>query len=150
MLKANINDTAQLEQLFPAMKPVLDWLRDNWTTVHSTGVARVDLPGGMWANVETPTMKPIDTQVLEVHRRYIDIHVPVDHDETMGWLPTHMLHDVITPYSDERDIAFYNDTPLSHFVLHPGELCVMTPMDAHAPIIGHGPLKKICIKVPVT
>lgn len=150
MLTGKINDTAQLEQLLPVMKPAFEWLRAHWHTIHSSGMARVDLPNGMWANIETPTMKPIDTQVLEVHRNYIDIHVPVDHDEIMGWLPTHLLTSVVIPYSQERDIAFYNDTPLAHYTLHPGEFAIMTPLDAHAPIIGNGVIKKICIKVPIS
>lgn len=149
MIKTTINDTVQVEQLFPVMKVAFDWLRDNWDTIHDSGKVRVDLPHGMWANVETPAMKPIDKQLLEAHRKYIDIHVPVDKDEVMGWLPTHMLSSVETPYSDERDIAFYNDIPLAHYTLHPGELAIMTPLDAHAPIIGDGTIKKICIKVPV-
>ena len=149
MIVAKINDTAAIEAIYPKMKTALQWLRDNYATIHQTGVSRVDIEDGVWANVETPSMKHIDQQVLEVHRNYIDIHVPVDRDEMMGWLPLHKLGKVVTPYSTERDIAFYNDTPLTHFTLHPGELCIMTPLDAHAPIIGEGTIKKICIKVEV-
>ncbi|WP_407405790.1 YhcH/YjgK/YiaL family protein [Sodaliphilus sp.] len=149
MIVTKINDTINLEAMCPRLKTALQWLRNNYASIHETGVSRVDIEDGVWANVETPAMKAIDKQVLEVHRKYIDIHVPVDKDEVMGWLPTHMLNNVVTPYSAERDIAFYNDTPLTHFTLHPGELCIMTPLDAHAPIIGTGTIKKICIKVAV-
>lgn len=149
MITGKINDTAQIEQLFPAMKEAFKWLRENYLSIHETGVARVDLPDGMWANVETPSMKALDEQVLEVHRNYIDIHVPVDQAEVIGWLPTYKLKSVVSPYSAERDIAFYNDTPHTHLTLYPGEFAIMTPLDAHAPIIGTGILKKICIKVPV-
>ena len=149
MITGKISDTTQAEQLFPAMKAAFEWLRSNYQTIHDSGVPRVELSGGMWANVETPTMKSLDTQLLEVHRNYIDIHVPVDRDEVMGWLPNHRLSSVVTPYDAQRDIAFYDDAPLTHFTLHPGEFCIMTPMDAHAPIIGTGTIRKICIKVPV-
>ena len=149
MIVGWLNETARVEQMFPEMKAAFEWLRANYKTVHESGVTRVDLPHGMWANVEMPAMKAIDEQVLEVHRNYIDIHVPVDGDEVMGWLPCHKLSSEVMPYSPERDSAFYDDAPLSHITLHPGEFAIMTPMDAHAPIIGTGTLRKICIKVPV-
>ena len=149
MIISKINDTTALEGLFSEIREALAWLRNNYKTIHDTGMQRVELGHGMWANIETPHMKPKHLQRLEVHRNYIDIHVPVDKVEVMGWLPLHMLENVDMPYSADKDIAFYTDAPLTHFTLQPGELCIMTPLDAHAPIIGEGEIKKICIKVPV-
>ncbi|MBQ0115624.1 MAG: YhcH/YjgK/YiaL family protein [Bacteroidales bacterium] len=150
MITGKINDTAALEAVLPLAGPAMQWLRENMATVHrrSDGDCRYEIvPGKVWANVETPTMKPAEQQVLEIHRDYIDIHVPVDKPEQIGWLPRHKLASVVTPYDANRDIAFYNDEPEARITLHPGEFAVMTPLDAHAPIIGQGQLKKICIKI---
>lgn len=149
MLTGKLSDTTQAEQLFPAMKAAFAWLREHAASIHNGTDQRIILAEGMWANVESPTMKPQDKQVLEVHREYIDIHVPVDKDETIGWRPTHLLNNELIPYSTEKDIAFYNDEPIAYITLHPGEYAIMTPLDAHAPIIGNGTVKKICVKIKV-
>lgn len=148
MIIGNLLDTASVEMLHPLLKEAFEWLRAYSASVHATGVDRVVLKeNALWANVETPMMKSKDEQVLEVHRAYIDIHVPVDKAEVIGYLPACRLRKVRKAYDEARDIAFYADAPLAYVTLRPGEFAIMTPQDAHAPIIGDGPVKKICMKV---
>ncbi len=137
-----------MEQLHPLLKEAFEWLRAHAASVHATGMSRVALKENeLWANVETPAMKSKDAQVLEVHRAFIDIHVPVDKEEIIGFLPTCRLSEVREAYDEARDIAFYADAPIAYVTLRPGEFAIMTPQDAHAPIIGEGRLQKICVKV---
>lgn len=148
MIIGNLNDTAAVEKMNGAFATAFEWLRRNMTSIHETGTSRVVIDeGNMWVNVETPLMKKRDEQLLELHSRFIDIHVPVDKDEVIGYCPAYHLRDVKTPYDAERDIAFYADSPLCYVTLHPGEFAVMFPHDAHAPIIGEGAVKKLCVKI---
>lgn len=148
MIIGNLSDTAAVERLHPLLKEAFEWLRAHYASVHATGVSQVVLKEKeLWANVETPIMKLRSEQVLEVHRAYIDIHVPVDKAEVIGYLPTCHLAQVRDAYDADRDIAFYTDAPMAYFTLQPGEFAIFTPQDAHAPIIGEGRLKKICVKV---
>lgn len=63
-----------------------------------------------YANVETPTLRTREDAPMEAHRRYIDIHIPLDDSETIGWAPTDTLTHIVAPgYDAERDIAFYDD-----------------------------------------
>ncbi len=147
MIIGNFSDTSEAGRLHPRLAEALDWIKARYTTLE---VGRAVLePDVIWANVETPLMKAKDAQRLELHQRFIDIHVPVDRDEVIGYLPGCMLRSVDEAYDPGRDIAFYTDRPLAYFTLHPGDFAVMLPHDAHAPIIGPegGRIKKICVKV---
>lgn len=148
MIIGKLADTASVERLHPLFREAFEWLRAHAASAHAAGVSPVTLkPGTLWANVETPTMKPRTEQVLELHRKYIDIHVPVDQAEVIGYLPASQLKHERDAYDEHRDIAFYTDVPIAHFTISPGEFAIFTPEDAHAPIIGEGVLKKICVKV---
>ena len=148
MVIGKLIDTQSVERLHPLFREAFEWLRANAATAHAAGISPVVLKEGkLWANVETPQMKAREEQVLEVHRKYIDIHVPVDKVEVMGYLPTSSLKQVREAYDANRDIAFYTDAPMAYVTIQPGEFAIVTPEDAHAPIIGEGEVKKICVKV---
>ncbi len=133
----------------------IEWASANWSAMHAMvdgGNGRIVLePDVIWANVETPQLRLASQAQLEVHRRFIDIHIPVSAPETIGYTPLHRLVTLTEPYDAQRDIAFYAQHPTGYFELSPGEFAVMTPCDAHAPLIGAPgkELQKICIKVAV-
>ena len=148
MIISSLHHTESVERLHPLLKEAFVWLRAHTGTAHDAGTARqIIREGAIWANVETPQMKPQAEQMLELHHRHIDIHVPVDKAETIGYLPAHYLCSPHIPYNAERDIAFYTQEPMGYVTLQPGEFAIFTPEDAHAPIIGEGKIKKICIKI---
>ena len=139
-----------------ATQPI--WLRPEvtiWLGAIAKDIAqgRHDIDAYDYANVESPTLRTGDDAALEAHQRYIDIHIPLDNPETIGWAPTDTLTHIVAPgYDVERDIAFYNDAAHTCFDVHPGECAVFFPEDAHAPNIGipdkcH---RKICVKIAVT
>jgi biofilm protein TabA len=54
-----------------------------------------------------------------------------------------------TPYSEERDIAFFSDRPAAWLPLAQGQFMVFFPEDAHAPLAADGPLHKVVVKLLV-
>ena len=93
-------------------------------------------------------MKAPEDQVLEVHRRYIDVHFPLTGEETMGWSPMSVLTtESVNPFNEEDDYAIYAEQAQSYHTIHPGEFAIVWPEDAHAPIIGKGTLRKLIAKV---
>ena len=89
MIIGNFSDTSEAGRLHPRLAEALDWIKARYTTLE---VGRAVLESDViWANVETPLMKAKDAQRLELHQRFIDIHVPVDRDEVIGYLPGCML-----------------------------------------------------------
>jgi biofilm protein TabA len=85
--------------------------------------------------------------VLETHRRYIDIHCTLTGSDVIGWKPLRSCSAPSTPYSEEKDVAFYPDKPDFWSVVHAGMFMVCYPGDAHAPLAGDEPVDKVVVKV---
>ena len=52
-------------------------------------------------------------------------------------------------YDDDKDIEFFGDAAMTALHVAPGQIAVFFPDDAHAPNIGLGNHRKLCIKIPV-
>ena len=131
------------------------WMRPEvaaWLGAIANDIAqgRHDIGAYDYANVEPLALRAREDAPLEAHRRYIDIHIPLDGPETIGWAPTDTLTHIVGPgYNAEQDIAFYEDKAHTFLDVQPGQCAVFFPEDAHAPNIGipgktH---RKICVKI---
>lgn len=103
----------------------------------------------IFANVVEAKSKSKSEAPIEIHRKYIDVHVPLSGDELIGYTPLAEL-----PYAEfveVDDAALY---PLSlsardYFNVRRGEFAIFFPQDGHAPAITPTPLKKIILKVAI-
>lgn len=90
-----------------------------------------------------------ENQVLEYHRKYLDIHVLLTEEETIGWKNLHdCVHEKKT-FDIENDYGLYADAPSTYVTLQPGQFAIVFPEDAHAPIIGNGKIRKLVVKIKV-
>ena len=103
----------------------------------------------VFANVMEAKPKSKDEAFIEVHRKYIDIQIPISADETMGYTPINELPEA--NYSDADDVAIYpvGMPARDYFNVHKGEFVIFFPQDGHAPAITSAPFKKVVIKVAV-
>jgi len=117
----------------------------------SLSAGRRDLgPDGLYANVDFADGRGRAGARLEAHRRYIDVQITIHGDECIGWRP---LDECVTAdgvFDEGRDIGFFADAPRVWFPVPPGFFAVFFPEDAHAPLAGAGPLRKIILKLPVS
>lgn len=102
----------------------------------------------LFVNITTAKGKTPDAAVMETHKDMIDIQIPLDEEETYGYLPLEDLPDDI-PYNAEKDITKYPDIPGSSYVTcRPGMMAIFFPQDGHAPCIANVPeIKKAIFKV---
>ena len=150
MIIGNLNDTTEIEKLHPLFHTAFEWIRDNMDKAHELGETRIEIiPGELFVNIDEVLMKERTEQLIEVHKEYIDIHVPINKSEIIGWEPVGQLNTPINPYNEEKDRAFYCAIPSSFITANPGYYCIMTPEDGHAPVIGRGRIKKLCVQVKV-
>ena len=84
---------------------------------------------------------------LEAHRKYIDLQVTLSGEEEIGWAPLTRCERPEGAFSTERDIIFFSDTPDTWVKVPPGSFAIFFPSDAHAPLGGHGALRKVIVKV---
>lgn len=102
----------------------------------------------LFVNITTAKGKTPDQAVMETHKNMIDIQIPLDEEETYGYLPLEDLPDDI-PYNAEKDITKYPDVPGSSYVTcRPGMMAIFFPQDGHAPCISNAAeIKKAIFKV---
>lgn len=102
----------------------------------------------LFVNITTAKGKTPDEAVMETHKEMIDIQIPLDEEETYGYLPLEDMPDDM-PYNAEKDITKYPDLPGSSYVTcRPGMMAIFFPQDGHAPCIANAPeIKKAIFKV---
>ena len=86
---------------------------------------------------------------LEAHRRYIDIQYTIDGDERIGWMPLARCKAPDGPFDEEKDVVLFGDRPTTWVAVPPGSFAIFFPHDAHAPLAGHGRMKKAIVKIAV-
>ena len=146
MIIANLQDSARIESLHPAFKQLFDYLKSH--DMLNEPMGKTELDGKvLYINNDEPTLRTKEAQAMEVHKDYIDVHIPLNGVEIIGWKATRNCTDLEQEYDEVKDRMFYNDRPTTYCEVLPGEFCICFPEDAHAPIIGEGKLRKVVAKV---
>ena len=147
MILAHIEDSERYFSLHPLFKQLFDYVKTH--DLSQVPAERITLDGErLFINVADASLKSPEEQVLEVHRRYIDVHFPLSSNEVMGWSPLQGLQtESVNPFNEEDDYAVYAETAQTYLTIRPGEFAIVWPEDAHAPIIGEGKLRKLIAKV---
>jgi len=153
MILCEIKEAGRYAVLSNALAKAIDWLQAYNPEDFEKGVIHLGIPEGYSAEIivkcDEPTLKTRQEARFEAHRRFIDIQVPLLGPEMMGWAPIDKVCDRLTPYNEEKDVEFFGDTAHSIIDVKVGQMAVFFPEDAHAPNIGTGSHRKLCIKVPV-
>ncbi len=152
-VKGSLDNPGEVAGVSRNMEVAFDFLRSH--DLKSLPVGKVEIAGDdVFAFVSTPVLRPFydPNGLVEVHRRYIDVHVPIEGEETIGYLTLNGLPDGVE-FNEKDDYALFpaKTAPLT---VKPGEFVVFfPPAGAHRPActLGDVPitnaLRKICIKV---
>jgi YhcH/YjgK/YiaL family protein len=151
MIVTDFAHVARQAALTPRFHRALFFLQN--TDLAALADGRVDIDGSaVYALVQSYTTRPeADAPRFEAHRRYADIQVVVAGDEFIGWAAIEAL-EAGTEYSEEKDII-RGTVAAGAFTLtrlHAGQLAILYPEDAHAPMLAVGapaPVKKVVVKV---
>jgi YhcH/YjgK/YiaL family protein len=147
MILSSIADAKRYFSVHPLLKDLFEYLQHNDLSEASTG--RIEIHGeDLFINVAEPQLVKADEQKLEVHRAYLDVHIPLTGVETIGWRHLDTI-DVPSekPFDAENDFALYNAPASAYINVQSGEFLIVFPEDAHAPIIGEGKIKKLIAKI---
>ena len=93
-------------------------------------------------NVERPN-------VLEAHRKYIDIQFPISGDLKLVWKNIKDCQKINTNYDFESDLIFFDDIPDFEFTIKNNNFAIIFPQDAHFAIHPDNFIKKAIVKVLV-
>lgn len=148
MILLNLKDRERLLNLNPFIYEALTWAAEHIDEHFEKGSVMI-CDGRVKVNREEVAMMPAEKKMLEAHRKFIDIHIPLSEDEYIGWSDVKDLKNKIQDYDEERDIEFYGDEAQMIFKTTRHQAAIFFPEDAHAPNIGVGLHHKLCIKIPV-
>lgn len=146
MILSSLEHSKRVEALHPLLERLFDYVKSRDWTLADTG--RIELDGDrLFINCVETDLLPADRQMLEIHREYMDVHIPLDETETIGWKSAETLRQEATPYDRESECALYTDRPDTYVEVKPGQFLIVWPEDAHAPVIGQRKLRKLIAKV---
>ncbi|MDO9012573.1 MAG: YhcH/YjgK/YiaL family protein [Gallionella sp.] len=148
MILSALSQSARYEALHPLFPRAFEYIRDTNLNALTPGVYQI-IEDKLFAIVEHVPGRAREAAKLECHRRYIDIQLVLDGDETMGWKPLEDCYNPVSEHNTERDIRFFLDVPASWIPVPPDHFCIFFPEDAHAPLVGSGPIRKVIFKIAV-
>lgn len=100
-------------------------------------------------NLVDAKLAPVDTGKYEAHRQFIDIHIPLDGEESILCRPDSCDLKQLGSYSEENDCVFYETAAGINFALDVGYFLLIYPGEPHQPQIGKaGSIrKKLIVKI---
>ena len=127
--------------------------------IEGGGAVKIDVLGdrGIFVVLQrVTTMVPEDT-FFEAHRDHLDVHVPLEGAESIGYTPLdeRLVPGGPVPVFQGDDVtyaAFPSDDDMSVVRLVEGMYALFGPDDVHMPKLqtdGPSPLRKVVVKVPV-
>jgi len=145
MITASLKDFNRYINLHPQFPKVEEYLK---TFSFENNGEKIQIDGEKLFVIQSiNNAKSKGNALLEAHNHYIDIQICLEGNETMGWRDRCSCKSPKGQFNREKDIIFYNDTPLSYFNVPTGFFAIFFPEDCHAPLIGEGVIKKIIFKV---
>jgi biofilm protein TabA len=146
MILDTLDNADRYTSLHPAFAKVFAFLRS--PSFHAVDPGRLEIDGThVYALVSHLPGKRPDEARLEAHRRYIDVQYLIAGTESMGWRALADCGEEEHPYDPEKDLLFLSDPPATWITIHPGTFVVFFPGDAHAPMVSHGIVRKVVLKV---
>lgn len=119
------------------------------TDLKTIDLGRIDLNEDVFAVVsEYNTKNPSDAK-FESHLKYIDLQYIISGTELIGLTNDNKL-EVLSPYNEEKDIAFYNFDGGRMLLASPEKYFIFFPDDIHRPCIKTGEtdlVRKIVLKI---
>lgn len=148
MILDSLENIGLYEVLNPHFAKAIEFIRSN--DLNSLPLGRNEICGDkVYANVFEVEPKSKEEARIEVHRRYIDIQIPVTGDEAMGYTPLDELPATEFVGSDDAGLYPAGFAARDYFNVKKGEFVIFFPQDGHAPAITPVAVKKIVIKVAV-
>lgn len=146
MILDSIQNSASIEAAHPLFKQAFDYFKAN--DLKNAPAGKTQLKGeDLIVIVSEIEGKKQTEAVVETHRKYIDIQIPVIGTETMGWIAAESLIKPMDTYNEAKDLILYEDISTTFIDVTNGNFAIFFPEDGHAPGIGNGYIKKVIFKV---
>lgn len=145
MIADTLNHLERYISLHPGFEKMAQFLQQ--TDLTTLDVGRYEIDGdNLFVNINSYETQP--NKKVEFHKKYIDVQIVLSGQEQIGWIPTNLVSH-ITPYDDEKDIAF-GTAQTDKLTAKNDRFFIFFPEDAHQPglaINAPSQVKKAVFKV---
>lgn len=150
MIADNIKNVDIYASISPDFERAVELMKEIWQSDRKIKDNTVIVPDRISYRILEPQNRkaPKDSR-FEAHKKFIDIHFILSGSERALIADPANL-DVIIPYAEERDIAFYSGETAKDILLREGDFYIAYPWDAHAPDLQthlNDGLRKAVIKI---
>ena len=149
MIITNINDLDRYSSLSNNMGKACQFLQN--LNLDEVEIGSFDIDGD---NVSGSCIEyfadGIPGKMFENHENYIDIHLTVKGTEQMA-ISSFDSVQVIQPYEEDKDIAFFKGEVEQLVKLYPGNCLITFPEDLHQPKVKYNDnlVRKVVLKVKI-
>ncbi|MDR0954430.1 MAG: YhcH/YjgK/YiaL family protein [Rikenellaceae bacterium] len=148
MILDTLSQAPRYAALHPLFAQAIDFLMRGDLASLAPGKYPID-GDNLWATISEESLRRREDSLVEAHDRYIDIHLCLRGEETIGWRARSTCREVAEDRLAEQDIIFYQEPATQFITLHPGEFAVFFPDDGHQPLLGEGTVRKCILKIKV-
>lgn len=148
MILDSLENIKAYEAMNPNFAKAIEFILN--TDLEKLPLGRNEIYGDLvYANVMEVQPRTKEEVPIEIHRKYIDIQIPLTADEVMGYISKNELPEC--EYNEEGDASLYPVGMLaSDYVnVKRSMFTIFFPQDGHAPAITTVKLKKVIVKVAV-
>ena len=132
MIIDTLDNLGKYASVNPLFAKAIEYLEA--TDLKAQEVGKVELQGkDLVVNFSVAKGKTKEQAMLETHRNFIDIQIPLSCTEVMGYTPACNLPD--GEYNAEKDITKFALPSEAYIPVHPGMFAIFFPQDGHAPCI---------------
>lgn len=146
MILDSLKNLGSYEALNPNFAKAIEFIMKS--DLSALPLGRNEICGDLvYANVMEAQPKAKEEARIEIHRKYIDIQIPISGSELMGYTPFGELP--APDYVESDDAALYPATIAArdYFNVKNDQFVIFFPQDGHAPAITPVALKKVVVKV---
>ena len=147
MLVSSMKNYKNILNFFPQLDIVFDYINNNIDKKTLEG--KYNITKEIYAVVQTCQPKLKKEQVLEKHKKYIDLQLVLSGKEKIGWKFFDKKFKILKRYNVKNDISFYLNKPDTFINLKKDEFAIFFPEDTHAPLCCDKKVKKCIVKIPV-
>jgi biofilm protein TabA len=126
---------------------VYDFIKNNDLSKLEVGKYPI-VKNEIWCSISVSDGRSLDNMPqMEVHDSFIDIHILLDGNETMGFKNRSLCNISSAAYNEADDIALFDEFPEVFVSCGINNFVICFPTDGHTPLLGEGKIKKAIFKV---
>lgn len=144
MIIDTIDNLGKYAALNPLFGKVAEYISQNDLLALEAG--KYEIEGkDLFLNRNLSRGKTKEEARIESHNLMIDIQIPLNVPEAMGYTPRTELPEA--EYNEVKDITFYPGLAKEYVTIYPGQFVIFFPQDGHAPCVSEVEIEKAIFKV---